>query len=52
MEEYVGCVTRMNVQSIQIMARDKMRKTNEIQVLKKKSNKLLHCGDRDMEERL
>lgn len=51
MEEYVGRVTHMNVQSIKIMATDKMRKINEIQVLKK-FNKLLDCGDRDMEERL
>lgn len=42
----------MNVQSIKPAAKDEVKKINEIQVVKKVSDKLLDFGDRDMEEKL
>lgn len=42
----------MNVQSIKTAAKDEVKKINEIQVVKKVSDKLLDFGDRDMEEKL
>lgn len=36
----------INVEAIKIVTKDRVKKINEIQVLKKVSNKFLDCGDR------
>lgn len=42
----------ISVEATKIATKDKVKKINEIQVLKKMSNKFLDCGDRNVEEHL